>query len=62
MAAAENAIPAQRFGLSEFNAIDTAGQPTLDDEEDMASSYPDVGLRLGDTATSTSGTLHITST
>ena len=62
MAALENAASPGRFGLSCFDAIDTTGRPTLDDEEEMAGTFPDVNLRLGDNPGAESGTLHITST
>lgn len=62
MAAVEDAAHPRRFGLSCFDAVDTAGRPTLDDEEDLAGTFPEIGLQLGDSSGAESGTLHITST
>lgn len=62
MADASHAASADRFGLSCFDAVDTSGQPGLDAEEDLAGTFPQVGLRLGDQAATAAGTLHITST
>lgn len=62
MDAITDGASADRYGLSRFGAVDTTGQPTLDPEEDVAAIFPDVGLRLGDNAATSAGTLHITST
>lgn len=59
---ASHTASADRFGLSCFDAVDTSGQPALDAEEDLAGTFPQVGLRLGDQAATAAGTLHITST
>lgn len=41
-------MPTAKFGLVDFDAIDTSGRPQLDDEEQLAGDYPDITLTLGD--------------
>lgn len=61
MAAVPDPIPTARFGLVDFDAIDTSGRPQLDDEEQLAGDYPDISLTLGDDMEVGQGHLYISS-
>lgn len=61
MAAVPDAMPTARFGLIDFDAIDTSGRPQLDDEEELAGDYPGVKLSLGEEAELGQGHLYISS-
>ena len=61
MAAAPDAMPTARFGLVDFDAIDTSGRPQLDAEEELANDYPGIKLSLGDEVELGQGHLYISS-
>ena len=61
MAAVADPIPTARFGLVDFDAIDTSGRPQLDDEEQLAGDYLDIRLTLGDDIEVGQGHLYISS-
>lgn len=61
MAALQDAMPTARFGLVDFDAIDTSGRPELDDEEQLAGDYPGIKLTLGDGIEVGQGHLYISS-
>ena len=61
MAAAPNAVPTARFGLLDFDAVDTSGRPQLDNEEQLAGDYPDIRLIVGDDGEVGQGHLYISS-
>ena len=61
MAAVQDAMPTARFGLVDFDAIDTSGRPELDDEEQLAGDYPGIKLTLGDDMEVGQGHLYISS-
>lgn len=52
----------ERFGLTLFDAVDTSGQPDLEADEQLAGTYADVNLKLGDETDAGAGTLYITTT
>ena len=62
MSASLDGAPAVRFGLTHFDAVDTSGQPKLEDDEELAGSYSDISLKLGDDTDVGAGTLYITTT
>ena len=62
MSASLDGAAIERFGLTRFDAIDTSGQPDLDDDEEVAGTYTDVNLKLGDEMDAGAGTLYITTT
>lgn len=61
MAVAPNAVPTARFGLLDFDAIDTSGRPQLDNEEQLAGEYPGIRLVVGDDGEVGQGHLFISS-
>ena len=61
MATAPNVVPTARFGLLDFDAIDTSGRPQLDKEEQLAGDYPDIRLVVGDEGEVGQGHLYISS-
>lgn len=61
MASLTDELPGVRFGLTEFNAVDTSSRPQLEDGEDLAGDYAHVGLQLGDDDRSEVGHLYISS-
>ena len=62
VAMAEQVLTGARSGLSDFNAVDSSGQPELEDEEVLAGDYPAVRLWLRDGHSVEAGHLFITST
>ncbi|KAL3134055.1 hypothetical protein ABBQ32_008484 [Trebouxia sp. C0010 RCD-2024] len=61
MAATPIAVPTARFGLLDFDAIDTSGRPQLDNEEQLAGDYPGIRLLVGDDGEVGQGHLYISS-
>lgn len=61
MAAVPEAMPIARFGLVDFDAIDTSGRPQFDDEEELADDYSGIKLSLGDEVDLGQGHLYISS-
>ncbi len=62
MAAALDELSAARFGLRDFDAIDTSGRPELEGGENVAGDYPHVTLLLGEDKNAGAGHLYISST
>ena len=59
---AEQAVAGARFGLCDFNAVDSSGQPELEGEEELAGDYAAVKMAFGDGNLAETGHLYITST
>lgn len=60
MAAAEQDINAADFGLEDFTDF-TDGMPVLEEDEELAKSFPSIAVILGSSHDLGSGTLFVTS-